>query len=134
MAIITFENYTYRVTEEEEEYLIPAICEIFNHLKPGQFITNREIQQSIWLMAGWGAITPARIRVLIHIIRVTDRVPLLIAGQKGYFISYDPDLVRIYIHSLEERIERVERTRDAIERQWGHATTEIKLIINNQKP
>lgn len=85
-------------------------------LAPGQIITAGDIQRR--LMNDYGIrMSQADIRSRIHTIRTRGLGVPLIATNKGYKLSYDPDELRRYINSLQRRIEAIERVRKSIEKQ-----------------
>ena len=59
----------------------------------------------------------SRIRKLIHIIRVSDTIPMLLAGAKGYYISDDREEIKTYIGSIEDRLRAIYQIRRALKRQ-----------------
>ena len=65
MAIITFEDYTYEITQEEE-FLMDEIEQILKALKPGELKTNDQIRSEVYITTQ-GAIeaSAARVRKII---------------------------------------------------------------------
>jgi hypothetical protein len=59
-------------------------------------------------------LTDARLRKIIHHIRIKNIIPLLIATSKGYYISNDENEIELYIKSLNERINSIQEIKDAL--------------------
>lgn len=127
--IYNFEDHTYNLTPIEHDDVMPTIAEILNDLKPGQYRTNSDIRNMLKHAYGIQGVTPDRIRVIIHILRVTDQVPLLLASQKGYYTSLDADVIRKYADSLQERIDRINQVRKAIIAQHNNSMVQQTLDL-----
>jgi len=48
-------------------------------------------------------ITGARVRKIIHYIRIKGLVKNLVATSKGYYIETDPDKIKEYVNGLKQR-------------------------------
>jgi hypothetical protein len=58
-----------------------------------------------------------RVRHMIHILRVSDTISQLIATSNGYYITNDPDELKAYLDSLDDRLKHIAKVRHAIHRQ-----------------
>lgn len=101
--ITNFEDITCRLNPEEAQ-MLPTLVEIMK-TKTGSrnAITSGEINY-LMKQSGHVKIYGARIRKLIHYIRIENLVPRLIATSKGYYIPSTKQEFAQYIKSLEERI------------------------------
>lgn len=69
------------------------------------------------------SITKPQIRQIIHLIRVTNFVPHLIATDKGYYMATSPQEILIYLNSLQGRIDSITEVKIALLHQlnnWGY--------------
>lgn len=84
-------------------------------------ISNSEIT-SAFNSIGY-SITKPQIRQIIHLIRVTNFVPHLIATDKGYYMATSPQEMLIYLNSLQGRIDSITEVKIALLHQlnnWGY--------------
>lgn len=72
-----------------------------------------------------------RIRKMLHILRVSDRVKRLIAHGLGYHVSDDIQEMNEYIESLEERVRQNQELITAIKRQRDEFINAKQLTIAN---
>jgi len=120
--ITGFEDYTFEVTDQEKKNILPKLLILLASAKGKQgVITNEQLVRTInecpgLQAAGIKTNTP-RIRKMIHEIRVSDRIPLLIATSEGYYVSQDRDEVDKYLDSLRERINSITEVYMALKRQ-----------------
>lgn len=129
--IITFEEHTFELTDFEHTFILPRVANILTSLPMNEVITNHQIVEELMKdqhfctsmhLYDVNKIDASRIRKIIHVIRATDRIPLLIASGKGYMKSDDDYRVKLYIKSLEQRLERIAITKNAIKRQFKFNT------------
>ena len=136
--IRNFEEYTDQMTDDEQNHILPRIIQILSlAIGREKAITNDAILKSINVykpievayvddkMDKWHQIKtrPARIRHMIHILRVSDTIPFLIAGGKGYHISNDPEEINTYIGSIDDRLRSIYALRRALKRQKTNYNT-----------
>ena len=128
--IRNFEEYTHEMTDKERDYVVPWLIKVLT-LAVGKekAVINqnlvREFNYHQRLLFGDGKISEdqiiktrvSRIRKLIHIIRVSDTIPMLLAGAKGYYISDDKEEIETYIGSIEDRLRAIYQIRRALKRQ-----------------
>jgi hypothetical protein len=107
-----FEEITYELTFEE----LKQADEVAELLQDGQYHKSTEIMNHLGLVLK-GFNPGARIRKIIHYLRVTGKVKLLCASSKGYYICKNKDKIRKYIHSLEQRERSIYRVRHALKCQ-----------------
>lgn len=126
--IKSFEAYTYKITYEEKWYILPRLIKILSlAIGNEKAITNNQILRDINItnpiytdssdVISQIKSNGPRIRHLIHVIRVNDIIPYLIATSKGYYISNDMDEVNDYIESLEDRVKSIANVLRALRKQ-----------------
>ena len=109
--ITGFERETHKLTDEECRMIKPMVNGLKDHVGKNNPVTSNEI------MAGMKKIgfkiNGARVRKLINFIRVTKRVPNLIATSFGYYIATSPAELEKYKRSLDERISAIKMVRES---------------------
>lgn len=97
-----FEPQTEELNEYEKTKLLPRLIDGFEgRIGKKNAITSNKICQ---ILKGDGfKINPARLRKVIHEIRITGAVENLIATKKGYYISNDKAEMQKYVDSLHQR-------------------------------
>jgi hypothetical protein len=111
-----FEKETAPLTDYELTTLLPIIIEdLEGRIGPGAAVKNATLCGRL-RREGYD-ITEARFRKLIAHIRVSGKVPCLIATSRGYYRSLDVDELQTYIDSLEGRENAIRQVRLALERQ-----------------
>ena len=107
--IENFEEITQDLTEVELRYASFIALELMKHLRPGVTIKQPELCKLIngGLVARYGLfnqmkINNVRLRKYFNYFRSKGQLPI-IATSDGCSISYDPDIIRSQIHSLEQR-------------------------------
>jgi hypothetical protein len=135
--IRTFEEYTSELTEDEAKYIMPRLLKILTlAIGKDKAVKNDQILKDINVLnpmykqdindpgLSWIIKTrPARIRHMVHILRVSDTIPFLVATAVGYFISNDKEEIENYIGSIDDRLRSIYQIRRALKRQmkeWGH--------------
>jgi len=63
-------------------------------------------------------IDPARLRKIIHNIRVIGKVKNLVADSRGYYVTNDQEVLLKYIQSLQERTDSIQEVREAMMEQY----------------
>lgn len=125
--IRTFEEYTEELTEDEVKYILPKL-QIILTLAIGKekALTNKQIVSDL---NSYNRPFPCdetqkhiktsepRIRKMIHILRVSDAIPFLIATSGGYYISNDKKEIETYIGSIDDRLRSIYQIRRALKRQ-----------------
>ena len=126
--IRNFEYYTHEMTPEENQVIMPWILRTLTlAIGKDKAIKNATIvkdfnagQMQLYLEGHYDKIIKtrtSRVRKLIHILRVSDTIPMLLAGAKGYYISDDKEEIKTYIGSIEDRIRAIYQIRRALKRQ-----------------
>lgn len=101
--ITNFEHITHEMTEDEKK-LVPIMIKGFvahgkgNPIKAPEIITKLKDR-------GY-KITEPRLRKIVNFIRSEGILPL-IGTSKGYYVSYDREVVADQIKSLEERADSI---------------------------
>ncbi len=107
-----FENLTYELTDYEKG-LVPKFVKGFSTKRGKQnAITNKAI---VAIMKARYNITEPRVRKIINYIRIKNLVPGLVASKKGYYISNNPEEVKLYIKSLDGRVNEIRRVRESMQ-------------------
>jgi len=130
--IRNFELYTSEMTDEENNYILPRLLNLLIlAIGKEKAITNKQILTDINITnpieytleddptGTYKTIKTrsARIRHMIHILRVSDTIPYLLASAKGYYISIDKDEIIDYISSIEDRLRSIYSIRKALKNQ-----------------
>ena len=120
--IDNFEEYTHELTNKELK-LIPMIVKgLVTKVGKEMAITNKEMVTKLKVIGV--KVTGPRLRKIIHHIRITGQVERLIATSKGYHVSNEPEEIKEYIESLEQRLSSIEFMKYALE---GHLNRLVKL-------
>ena len=124
--IRNFEKYTHEITLVEKEIVLPwLILRLILCIGKDKAITNKKLVDTFNISFFKNPLKPdkyvrteaARIRKLIHIIRVNDVIPFLLAGTKGYYIADDKTEIETYLGSVEDRLRAIHKIRSALKRQ-----------------
>jgi len=133
--IRNFEEYTDEMTDDERNFILPRIIQILSlAIGREKAVSNKQILLSI--NSDFRMIDPdiseeakkmqkvktrpARIRHMIHILRVSHTIPFLVAGHYGYHISCDPEEIENYIGSIDDRLRSIYALRRALKHQVKH--------------
>lgn len=144
--IRNFEEYTSELTDDERVYIIPRLVRILTlAIGKEKSVTNKTIIKDINVdhpiedidaMSGkrkWIKAYEPRIRHMIHILRVSDTIPFLVANSAGYYISNNKEEIETYIGSIEDRLRSIYDIRRALKRQtkeWGRNPDAIQRMLN----
>lgn len=106
--INNFESQTHELKNEEENVIVPMMVQgLKTKIGKENAITNKEM---IAGLKKYGHKTnPARVRKMIHYIRINGLVERLVATSNGYYISNDKNEIKVYIESLMQRAESIEK-------------------------
>lgn len=120
--ITTFEDYTFEVTDQEKKTILPRVHAILlKAIGKERATTNeqvlKEINEAPELQAARIKTSTPRIRKIIHELRVSGKIPLLIASSEGYYITSNQEEVDKYLDSLRERINSISEIYQAIKGQ-----------------
>lgn len=125
MGIITFEEQTHELTEKELE-LLPYVVNILSETKG----KHKTIKNEILSIMACGQhriekgldkplkLYPARLRKIIHYIRVSNLIPVLCASSNGYYIGVTEDEIENFIQSLQERENSTKEIRTSLQNQY----------------
>jgi two-component sensor histidine kinase len=134
-----FEEITSDLNADEEKILELIVSGFAGKRGVKRAMTNKEICDKInnWIPSNtWGidrtfVLREARVRAIIHQIRITNRIPLLLSSSSGYFIAAAKSEVKNTLNSLDERIRSIQLIRDALAEQFDkHGDS---LIDNEDK-
>ena len=125
-----WEEETSPLTDEEKQWA-EFIARIINkyHIGKENACTSTRIIDGIEKNFDV-RIGPVRVRKMIHEIRVTRQCKRLISSSKGYYIATDPMDQKRYIESLTQRIEAIQRIKDAAEEDLKVWTTGQQKSLN----
>ena len=147
--IRNFEEYTHEMTDKERDVVVPWLIRVLTlAIGKDKAVINqnlvREFNENQLRLYHEFKITEdqivktrvPRIRKLIHIIRVSDTIPKLLAGAKGYYISDDKEEIETYIGSIEDRLRAIYQIRRALKRQLAKDResqdgTQTKLVYHD---
>lgn len=111
-----FENITHELTDRELEAMVLIAERIKLRIGKEQAVTNATICKG---MANVGfKLVPARVRKIIHHIRLCGMVQRLMSTSKGYYVANDPQELRSYIKSLNQRIQSIQEIEKAMSKQF----------------
>ena len=116
--ITNFENITGEMTEDEKK-LVPIIIRGFTAYGKDNPIKAPEIIKRLKLK-GY-KISEPRLRKIVNFIRAESILPL-IATSKGYFVSYDREVVAEQIKSLEERADSISHSAQGLRKFLNQKT------------
>jgi len=113
-----FEDFTDDLSDYERDTVIDALREVL--LSTERFgssgaITNSMIKEFLEIRSI--KTSAPRIRHMIHILRVSDAVPRLVATSNGYYMSNKKEELEDYKQSLDDRLRSIYQVRRAIKRQ-----------------
>ena len=127
--IYGFEKETEPLCEYERETLLPIMVACLSR-KVGKDKAVKNEYMCEKMEEHNYHIGPARVRKIINHIRVNDLIECLMATNKGYYITEDPQEMRNYISSLKGREEAIRAVRMAMERQLEGMSEETPPIAS----
>jgi len=110
-----FEELTHELNDDEKRIAV-LLCQLFRE-KPGKKNTfkNHDLRQ--WLeKEHFEPISGPRLRKVIQFIRLNGMLIGLIASHSGYWLTEDPEELRSWIESMQERENAVRHSKRAGER------------------
>lgn len=113
--ITNFENITYDVSSVEEE-AAKFLARHLNKYSKGKRNSIKSSALSKILLKknkNW-KISDARLRKLINLIRHNGWSNCLLATSKGYFVSGSKKEVQLYLQSLDERANEINKIRETL--------------------
>tara|TARA_R110000824_G_scaffold16095_1_gene67127 strand:- start:15405 stop:15881 length:477 start_codon:yes stop_codon:yes gene_type:complete len=119
-----FEHETSHLSEYEKS-LVPYFVQGFEkHKGKKNSITSIAICES---MTNLGyKVSEARVRKIVNFVRINHLCPVLLASNKGYWVSDDETEVKDWLESMENRI-------DALKYSHKQVTAELKAIQTTAK-
>jgi hypothetical protein len=111
--IINFEELTYELTENEIK-ILPLLINGFKNYTINNPIKEPDIVQRFndrneFKLSG------VRLRKLVNYIRSNGLLPL-IATSKGYYVSYDKEIIELQIKSLNQRAQSIINCSDGLKK------------------
>lgn len=111
--ILGFEEQTYDLTEIEIVLAGLIAKGLITKVGKKMAVTNKFMQAK--MLQHGHKIDAARMRAIIHYIRMNNIVPNLLSTSKGYFVSTSVEDTRKYIHSLRQRANSIKDLANAME-------------------
>lgn len=112
-----FENITADLSEYEKSVLMPLVIRGLK-TKVGEHNAITSTKMIKALRDRGHKLDGARLRKIIHVIRVKGLVPCLVASSKGYWIETSFEKLKEYKKSLKKRADLNLRLIDAIDEQF----------------
>jgi len=127
--IRNFEELTKECTEYELNYIMPVLVDNLTAARGKKnAVTNEMLRRALLHMLDIKTSGP-RIRYMIHVLRVSDIIPFLIATSDGYYVTDDEEEIKTYIGSIEDRLRSIYQIRRALKRQVKMKATEKELTL-----
>lgn len=99
--VTRFEEETHELTDYEQTLVKAFVIGLGTKIGKNKIITNKEMETK--MKAKGYKVNPARIRKIIHFIRVNKMVKNLVATNRGYYVATDKEDIIEYVKSLTER-------------------------------
>lgn len=109
-------DWKENLTNHEKEVLLPLVVQMLSHRNTKQKVfSNKKIRK---VLAEFGEeITEPQIRKIIFHIRNNNIVPLLLANNEGYFVSYSRQDVENWLKMQAGKILLMQETYNSIQNQ-----------------
>ena len=129
--ITNFESITYELTEDEKTLLPILIAGFKTHSKDtpikapeivskvNQYFADRNVKARL---------SEPRLRKMCNFIRANSLLPL-IATSHGYYISHDPQDIRLQVLSLRERAASINNCADGLEVFIPHPQSQQGILF-----
>jgi hypothetical protein len=112
--IINFEELTHELTKKELG-LLPYLCSILLDTDEERPFDDTSIRSALNRIEFNGKpIVGSRLRKMIHCIRVNRILPV-IGTKRGYFVSWNKEVLEKQITSLEQRARSIQEVADAMQ-------------------
>jgi len=126
-----FEDITYELTDYEQETILPRVLIGLEKRIGKQHAVTSTVMVRVMKDEGI-KVTGARIRKIIHEIRVKHLIPRLISTSKGYSIAETHQELDQYILSLKQRQASIRDTLVSMQEDYSQwMTGSQKSIFNN---
>ena len=96
-----FEDETHELTDKELKLVEIIVPKLSKNIGKDKAVKNNKIRD--FLLSKGYKVGQARIRKLMHHIRVSNRVENLIATSRGYYRAESVEEVKVYVESLHQR-------------------------------
>ena len=107
-----FDDDTCELSSYEKTLVPIIVSKIKGNIGEEMAVKNKDIIRRLNSM-GYEKITAARIRKIIHYIRVSKKVTNLIATSKGYYRAKSKSEIEKFVLSLQQRINSIQSVRDS---------------------
>jgi len=126
--ITNFEEFTYEITKDELDTVVPWLeTELSFAVGKEKAIPNWQLVKDCPFKT-----SQPRIRKIVHALRVSGKIPFLLANSKGYYRSNSRAEISEYITSLKERAKSISQVAAALEIQvydYNDAYYQQKLLF-----
>lgn len=133
-----FEEQTCELNDNEREVLLPLIIKgLTVRIGEEKAITNVKIREG--MEKNGTPLSDARVRKIVHYIRVNRLIPFLCASSKGYWIETDRDRFAKWVGSLQGRVNSITEIINAAQQDLDEPvvkTGQLDLMdaLNNSGP
>ena len=128
MTIVTFEEYTFELTQVEKHVLVPFLIRLFSDTKQPVKAPDIVRETNLYLKGHNVGLqmTEPRLRKCCNHIRTNSLLPL-IATSKGYFVSHDREVIERQIKSLNQRASSIRDCATGLQKilQGGRGDREV---------
>lgn len=114
--ITGFEKFTTELTSKEIKIAEIVAQALSKRIGKNKIVTNGQMCKGLLSKKGI-KISEVRIRKIIHELRVKDKIKCLIATANGYYICNEIADLRVYVNSLQQRINSIEEIKTALNKQ-----------------
>jgi hypothetical protein len=126
--ITNFEEFTYDLTKEELDTVVPWLeTELSFAIEKENILSNWKLVENCPFHT-----TPSRIRMIIHALRTSGKIPFLLANNKGYYRSNKRAEITDYIASLRERANSINQVANSLVqqlKQYDESSYQQKLLF-----
>ena len=126
-----FEELTAPITDGERD-MAEALKEAIERRPRGKRGAWTATQMAEYLGLKKSTSGPT-VRKIVHYLRVTGRVPLLLAGSYGYYRAESPEEAEDYVIGVRQRIGGMQEIVSAIKRQ-ARRTEAVQLDLYTEAP
>ena len=115
--IQAFKELTPDISDKEREVVLKVVRMLRSCIGKSNTINNRMIAHRL-IIDSHEPTSPYRIRQIINYIRIKGLIIGLVSNSKGYYVAESEEEFLAVIDSFFNRVESIERTRDALVNQF----------------
>lgn len=128
--IVGFENVTHPLTDDEKKLVPVFVAGLSKLVGKEKAMTNKTIGKLINEKYGY-TLSEARVRKIIHHIRVNKLVSCIVASSRGYYVMNDLNALKQYKQSLQQRNSEVSQVIKSIEEDINALESKQQYSFNN---